>query len=37
MVTSVAGDDIGPVWGLFGGRYRLGITMADDRERITRD
>ena len=34
MVASVAGDDIGPAWGLFGGR--LGITMADERERIAR-
>ena len=37
MVASVAGDYIGPVWGLFGGRYRRGITMADDREWVTRD
>ena len=37
MIASVAGDYIGPVWGLFGGPSCLGVTMTDDRERITRD
>ena len=35
MVASVAGQTTGSVWGLFGRRYRLGITMADDSERFT--
>ena len=35
MVASVAGNDIGPVWGLFGRCYALGIAMADDSEWIT--
>ena len=36
MVASMAGQTIGPVWGLFGRRYRLRITMADDRKRFIR-
>ena len=37
MVASMAGNDIGPAWGLFSGPSCLSVTMADDRERITRD
>jgi hypothetical protein len=36
VVASMTGDDIGQTWGLLGRCYPLGITMADDRERITR-
>jgi hypothetical protein len=36
VVASVARDEIGPAWSLFGGSCRLSITMADDRERVTR-
>ena len=37
VLAGVPGDDIRPVWGLFGGRYGLRIAMADDGERITRN
>ena len=36
MIARMTGNDYRAAWGLFGRRYRLGVTMADDRERITR-